>query len=153
MRLGKRYILSTMENIQAAPEKPAAKPWSFTVNFSWDGPGLPTRAQTVEFLRSLSRRDLAIIGGAVLFILVIEPLLLYGLFSAKLKSRLDDHSAELRTVVSSQIQSEIGPALKEALSQQFRVVTPLNSSNASDSTGLVVPSQTPPPPPPTGRSK
>ena len=100
-----------MENIQAAPEKPAAKPWSFTVNFSWDGPGLPTRAQTVEFLRSLSRRDLAIIGGAVLFILVIEPLLLYGLFSAKLKSRLDDHSAELRTVVSSQIQSEIGPAL------------------------------------------
>ncbi len=142
-----------MENTPAVPEKPAAKPWSFAVNFSWDGPGLPNRAQTVDFLRSLSRRDLALIGGAILFIFVIEPLFLYGLFSAKLKSRLDDHTAELRAVVSSQIQSEIGPAMKEALSQQFRVITPLNSTNANDSTGLVVPSQTPPPQQSTGKSR
>ena len=136
-----------MEN---APEKP--KPWSFTFNFSYDGPGLPTRAQSVEFLRSLSRRDLAIIGGVVAFIFLIEPLLLYWLFSARLKSRLDDHTAELRAVISSQIQAEVSPAMKEALSQQFRVVTPLNSSNANDSTGLVLPSQTPAPPSP-GKSK
>jgi hypothetical protein len=142
-----------MDNAPAVPEKPAAKPWSFTVNFLWDGPGLPSRAQTVEFFRSLSRRDLAIIGAAVLFIFVIEPLLLFGLFSARLKSRLDDHTAELRAVVSSQIQSEIGPAMKEALSQQFRVVTPLNSTPANDSTGLVVPSQTQPPPSAAGKSK
>ena len=142
-----------MESAPAVPDKPAAKPWSFTFNFSWDGPGLPTRAQTVEFLRSLSRRDLAIIGGVVAFIFLIEPLLLYWLFSAKLKSRLDDHTAELRAVVASQIQSEVGPAMKEALSQQFRVVTPLNSTPLNDSTGLVLPSQTPPPPPPAGKSK
>ena len=140
-----------MENTPAVPEKPAAKPWSFTFSFSWDGPGLPSRARTLEFLRSLSRRDLAIIGGAVAFILVIEPLLLYCLFSAKLKSRLEDHTAELRAVVSSQIQAEIGPAMKEAFAQQFRVVTPLTSTNANDSTGLVVPSQTPPPP--AGKSR
>jgi hypothetical protein len=101
----------------------------------------------------LSRRDLAIVGGAVLLIFVIEPLLLYWLFSAKLKSRLDDHIADLRAVVSSQIQSEVGPALKEALSQQVHVVTPLNSTNLNDSTGLVVPSPTPPPPPPAGKSR
>ncbi|MCX5795062.1 MAG: hypothetical protein NTY77_06180 [Elusimicrobia bacterium] len=140
-----------MEDTPAVPEKPAAKPWSFTFSFSWDGPGLPTRAQSVEFLRSLSRRDLAIIGGAVAFIFIIEPLLLFWLFSAKLASRLETQGLELSALVSRQIQSEIGPAMREALSQQLRVVTPLNNSSANDSTGLVVPSQAPPPSP--GKSK
>ena len=135
----------------AVAEKAPAKPWSFTFSFSYDGPGLPSRAQTVEFLRSLSRRDLAMIGGALAIIFLIEPLFLYWLFSAKLKSRLDEHSADLRTVISSEIQSEIGPAMKQALSDQVRLVTPLSSTNASDSTGLVLPSQTPPPSPPTGK--
>jgi hypothetical protein len=142
-----------MENASAVHEKPHSKPWSCTFTVSWDGPGLPTRAQTVEFFRSLTRRDLSIIGGVALFIFFVEPLLLYWLFSAKLKSRLDDHTSELSAVVSNQIQAEIGPALKEALSQQLRVVTPLNSTNASDSTGLVVPSQTPPPQPPAGKAR
>lgn len=137
-----------MEETPAVPQKPAAKPWSFTFTFSWDGPGLPTRAQSVEFLRSLSRRDLAIIGGVVAFIFIIEPLLLYWLFSAKLKNRLDTQGMELSSLVSNQIQAGVGPAMKEALSQQVRLVTPLSSSSANDSTGLVVPSQTPPPPPP-----
>jgi hypothetical protein len=140
-----------MENAPTVSEKP--KPWSFTFNFSYDGPGLPTRAQSVEFLRSLSRRDLAIIGGVIAFIFIIEPLLLYCLFSAKLRSRLDSQSIELSTLVSRQIQAEVGPAMKDALSQQLRLVTPLNSTNASDSTGLVLPSQQPPAPPSPGKTK
>ncbi|MBI5241169.1 MAG: hypothetical protein HY926_11910 [Elusimicrobia bacterium] len=138
-----------MENAPQVAEK--SKPWSFNFTFSYDGPGLPTRAQTVEFLRSLSRRDLAVIGGGVAFIFIIEPLLLYWLFSAKLKSRLDEHSADLRAAVAGQIQAEVGPAMREALSQQLRVVTPLNPASANDSTGLVLPSQTPPPPPAKSR--
>ena len=136
-----------MENPIPAADKP--KPWHFTFAFSYDGPNLPTRAQTVEFLRSLSRRDLAIVGGAVAFIFIIEPLILYWLFSARLKARFDEHSADLRAAVASQIQAEVGPAMREALSQQLRVVTPLDATKANDSTGLVLPSQTPPPPPPT----
>ncbi|MDD5629185.1 MAG: hypothetical protein PHU21_08970 [Elusimicrobia bacterium] len=137
-----------MESAPVLPEKTPSKPWAFTVAFSWDGPGLPTRSQSVEFLRSLSRRDLAIVGGVVAFIFVIEPLLLYWLFSARLKSGLDEGVAELRAAVASQIQAEVGPAMKESLSQQLRLVTPLSTSNASDSTGLVVPSPAAAPPPP-----
>lgn len=135
-----------MENPTSAADKP--KPWHFTFTFSYDGPDLPTRAQSVEFLRSLTRRDQAIIGGIIAFIFIIEPLFLYWLFSAKLRSRIDEQSADLRAVISSQIREEVGPALKGALSEQLRLVTPLSNSSASDSTGLVVPSQTPPPPPP-----
>jgi len=144
-----------METGTTSPERPAApaKPWSFTLSFSWDGPGLPSRAQTVEFIRSLSRRDHTIIAGVLLLVFVVEPLILFWMFSSRLRSRLDEHSSELRTVVSSQIQSEVGPALKEALSQQVRTVTPLSSSGAGDSTGLVVPSPAPAPPPPPGKTK
>lgn len=132
-----------MEN-PPAPTEPS-KPWSFNLSFSYDGPGLPSRARTVEFLRSLSRRDLAVIGGVLTFIFIIEPLLLYWLFSAKLKSRLDANTEGLRVVIASQVQAEVGPAIKEALSQQLRLVTPLSANSASDSTGLVLSSEPPPP--------
>lgn len=139
------------ENPTSPADKP--KPWHFTFSFSYDGPGVPTRAQAVEFLRSLTKRDQAIIGGVIAFIFIIEPLILYWLFSARLKARFDEHSADLRAAVASQIQAEVGPAMREALSQQLRVVTPLNPASANDSTGLVLPSQTPPPPPPPTKSK
>jgi hypothetical protein len=132
-----------MEN-PPAPAEPS-KPWSFNLSFSYDGPGLPSRARTVEFLRSLSRRDLAVIGGVLAFIFIIEPLLLYWLFSARIKSRLDANTEGLRVVIASQIQAEVGPAVKEALSQNLRLVTPLDTSKAGDSTGLVLSSEPPPP--------
>ena len=140
----------TMEKTPAAPAPAAGKPktWAFTFTFTWDGPGLPNRAQTVEFFRSLTRRDLAIVAGTLALIFLVEPLFLYWLFSAKLNSRLDEHGSALTASLTHQIQTEVGPAMKSALSeQQTRVITTLN---ATDPTSLVLPStpSTPPPPPP-----
>ena len=138
-----------MENTPAIPGKP--RTWNFHFTFSWDGPGLPDRAQVLEFAHSLNRRDLAIVGGALLFVFVLEPLLLFWLFSSSLKGQLQSYGTAMTTSLSGQIQSEVGPALKEALSQQQqRVITPLN---ASDPTALVLPSSTPPPPAPSAKNR
>ena len=104
-----------MENTPATPGKP--RTWNFHFTFSWDGPGLPNRAEVLQFAHSLNRRDLAIVGGALLFVFVLEPLLLFWLFSSSLKSQLQSYGTAMSTSLSGQIQSEVGPALKEALSQ------------------------------------
>jgi len=128
----------------------APKTYSLGMTVSLTGPGLPAKSGILEFARSLGRRELAIAAAALLFVFVVEPLVLFWLFSAKLKSRLDQNGAALTASISGQIQSEIGSAVREALSQQQqRVVTPLN---APDPTALVLPSA-PPPPPPSGKTK
>ena len=129
----------------AGQPSPAPRTWSFHFTFSWDGPGLPDRAGTLEFLRSLNRRDLAIAAGALLLVFVIEPLILFWIFSARLRSQLDRQAVSLAAAVSSQVQSEVGSVVMGALSQQQqRLITPLN---ASDPTALVLPSSANPPPP------
>ncbi|HAM35764.1 MAG TPA: hypothetical protein DEB40_06515 [Elusimicrobia bacterium] len=132
------------------PANQAPKTWSFSLTFSWDGPGLPSRAQAAEFFRSLSRRDLAIVAGSLLFIFIIEPLLLFWIFSARLRGQLHAQASTLASSLSSQIQNEVGPAVREALHERHdRVVTPLN---APDPTSLVI-SPAAAPPPPSGRPK
>lgn len=124
----------------------APKTCSVSMNLSWTGPGLPDKAGTLEFVRSLGRRELSIAVGILVFVFVVEPLILYMLFSAKLKDRLAEHTDRLSASLASHISAEVGAAVRDQLArQQQSQVTPLK---ASDPTSLVMSPNAPPTPSP-----
>jgi len=136
--------MDTPTTAPTAPNEPP-KTWSVTFSFSWHGPGMPSQERAREFFKSLSRKDLALAAGVVVLLFVIEPLFCYWVFSAKLSSQLQSHTASVTESVSGVIQSQVGTAVREAMERQ-RPATPLN---VPDPTSLVLPSngvQTSPPP-------
>lgn len=126
------------------PEAP--KTYSLSVNLSWTGPGLPDKAGIIEFVRSLGRRELAVVFGLLVFVFLAEPIILYRLFSAKLASQLAAHADLLSSSLAGRISAEVGAAVRDQLARSSSSqITPLR---ASDPTSLVISPNAPPPPRP-----
>lgn len=120
-----------------------SKTYSLSVKLSWTGPGLPDKAALIEFARSLGRRELAVVLGLLIFVFLVEPVILYGLFSAKLASQLAEHADELSSSLAGRVSAEVGEAVRDQFARQ-QTITPLK---ASDPTSLVISPNAAPPKP------
>ncbi|HBL17914.1 MAG: hypothetical protein A2X36_17365 [Elusimicrobia bacterium GWA2_69_24] len=126
---------------------------SFTLTCSVTAPALPSRDRVFELARSLQQRELAIAAGVVLLVFVLEPLFLYWVFSARLKSEIAQANASVVTSVATQVRSDFVAALRESSFQRDAGrVTPLDASDPSDlvkplsqEAGKAVPSLATPP--------
>ncbi|HAZ08632.1 MAG TPA: hypothetical protein DCZ01_08960 [Elusimicrobia bacterium] len=133
--------------LDGAPEA-AQKTYTFNLSFSLTGPDL-AKSGVFEYIRSLGRREISVIGGFLLFVFLIEPVVLYLLFSAKLKSQLAHNTDILASSLAAHISTEVSNTVRDQLARTQNQVTPLKGS---DTTSLVIsPNTSTPPRPTTGK--
>lgn len=123
----------------------AAKTYTFNLSFSLTGPDL-AKSGVWEYIRSLGRREISVIGGFLLFVFLIEPIILYLIFSAKLKSQFAHHTDTLASSLAAHISTEVSNTLRDQLARMPNQVTPLKGS---DTTSLVISPNAPTPVSPT----
>ena len=108
------------------------KAYTFSFRCSVSGPGIPAKAQVLDFIKSMDRKELYIGAGILAFILIVEPLFFYLLFSARLASRLERNNADLITNISTQVRADFLSSFREnIMMQSTQPMKPIGSDPAN----------------------
>jgi hypothetical protein len=115
------------------------KAYTFSFRCSVSGPGIPAKAQVLDFIKSLDRKELYIGAGILAFILIVEPLFFYLLFNARLTSRLERNNADLITNISTQVRADFLSSFRENIMMQS--TQPMKPIGSDPANMIVPPSQ------------